>query len=86
MSTVRDFTPEGLPNLLIKDIPPRADYASLQVDRPQIYYGMLTRTLVVVNTEEKEFDYPSGDRNVYNHYQGHGGVQLSNLWRKFVYG
>jgi uncharacterized membrane protein (UPF0182 family) len=40
----------------------------------------------VANTKEKEFDYPSGDRNVYTHYEGHGGVQLSSLWRKFIFG
>lgn len=86
MSTVRDFTPEGLPNLLIKDIPPKATHPSLEVERPQIYYGTLTDTPVVANTKEKEFDYPSGETNVYNRYQGEGGVELSNLWRKFVFG
>jgi uncharacterized membrane protein (UPF0182 family) len=86
MSTVSEFTEEGLPNLLIKDIPPKSVHPSLQVDRPQIYYGMLTRTPALVNTKEAEFDYPSGDENAYTRYDGHGGVQLSSLWRKFIYG
>ena len=85
MSTVSDFTSEGLPRLLIKDIPPRATYTELEIDRPQIYYGELTRTPAVVNTEEEEFDYPSGDQNVYIRYPGDGGVPLT-LWRKFVFG
>jgi len=40
----------------------------------------------VVNTDEEEFDYPSGEKNIYIHYPGKGGVQLSNIWRKFLYG
>ena len=86
MATVSDFTPEGLPNLLVKDLPPIAKYPELQVTRPEIYYGELTQGPVVVNSQEEEFDYPSGEDNVYIHYPGKGGVQLSNLWRKFVYG
>ena len=86
MSTVSDFTPEGLPNLLIRDIPPKAKHPSLEVTRPEIYYGELTRSPAAVNTEEKEFDYPKGDDNVYARYDGRGGVRLSNLFRKFIYG
>ena len=86
LSTVSDFTPEGLPNLLVKDIPPRSDAEELRVERPQIYYGELTDSTVIVNTREEEFDYPSGDQNVYIRYPGTGGVQLSNFWRKFVFG
>lgn len=86
MAPVSAFTADGLPNLLIKDIPPRTDYARLQIDRPQIYYGELTHSHVFVNTTEPEFDYPSGDENVYLHYPGSGDVRLTNLWRKFVFG
>ena len=41
---------------------------------------------MVVNSREQEFDYPSGEDNVYNHYDGRGGVAVSSLWRKFIYG
>jgi uncharacterized protein len=86
LATVRDFTPDGLPNLLIKDIPPRTDTPELRVDRPQIYYGELTDDPAIVNSREPEFDYPSGDKNVTTFYTGSGGVRLENLWRKFVLG
>lgn len=86
LSTVSDFTPEGLPNMLVRDIPPRAGYPELAVSRPQIYYGESTDGPVAVNTEEKEFDHPSGENNVYTRYDGRGGVQLSNLWRKILFG
>ena len=86
MSTVSDFTPDGLPNMLIKDIPPVSKYPDLVVKRPQIYYGELENPHVIVNTTEQEFDYPSGEDNVYNRYSGKGGVQISNIWRKFLFG
>jgi uncharacterized membrane protein (UPF0182 family) len=86
MSTVSDFTPDGLPDMLIKDIPPVSKYPDLAVKRPQIYYGELPNPHVIVNTTEQEFDYPSGEDNVYNRYSGKGGVQLSNIWRKFLFG
>jgi uncharacterized membrane protein (UPF0182 family) len=86
MATVSDFTPEGLPNLLVKDIPPVAEHPSLEVTRPEIYYGELTFDPVVVNSEEREFDHPRGENNVYVRYQGNGGVEMRNLWRKFVFG
>ncbi len=86
LNRVNEFTREGLPNLLVKDIPPVSRFSELEVNRPEVYYGELTDDFVVVNTNEKEFDYPSGENNIYAQYQGDGGVQLSNLWRKFLYG
>ena len=50
MAPVSDFTADGLPNLLIKDLPPRTTDAKLQVTFPQIYYGELTDSHVFVNT------------------------------------
>ena len=86
MAPVNEFTLGGLPNLLVKDLPPQSTSADLKVTRPEIYYGELTDDYAVVNTREEEFDYPRGDHNVYVRYAGKGGVQLSNSWRRFVYG
>ncbi|HKJ43885.1 MAG TPA: UPF0182 family protein [Sunxiuqinia sp.] len=86
LNRVNEFTSEGLPNLLVKDIPPVSKYSELDVTRPEIYYGEMTDDFVVVNTDEQEFDYPNGENNVYTRYQGKGGVPLTNLWRKFLYG
>jgi uncharacterized membrane protein (UPF0182 family) len=86
LTNVNEFTPQGLPNLLIKNIPPESTKESLKVERPEIYYGELTDSHVIVNTEEKEFDYPQGEENVYVRYQGSGGVEISNIFRKFIFG
>jgi hypothetical protein len=86
LTNVSEFTPEGLPNLLVKDIPPVVEDTTLSLARPEIYYGELTNTHVVVNSATEEFDYPSGDTNRYVQYEGPGGVQISNVWRKFLFG
>jgi uncharacterized membrane protein (UPF0182 family) len=86
LTRVNEFTPEGLPHLLIKDIPPQSTYPELDVTQPQIYYGELTDSHVIVNTKEMEFDYPQAEENMYINYPGKGGVKLTTLWRKFLYG
>ncbi|MCF8085983.1 MAG: UPF0182 family protein [Desulfohalobiaceae bacterium] len=86
MNNVSEFTEQGQPEFLIKDIPPQSTHPALNVERPEIYYGENTDTHVVVNSEEKEFDYPKGEENVNVRYQGDGGVGMGSLWRKFLYG
>jgi uncharacterized protein len=86
MAKVNEFTPQGLPNLLIRNIPPVSSYPELEVEQPRIYFGERTNHYVVVNTTQQEFDFPSAEGNQHTHYQGNGGVQLSNIWRRFIYG
>lgn len=84
LSPVNEQTPEGLPNLIVKDIPPETK-TNLKIDRPEIYYGEETNEYVIVNTTEKEFDYPKGDKNVYVRYKGKGGVQISSFLRRLAF-
>jgi uncharacterized membrane protein (UPF0182 family) len=46
-----EVTPEGLPVLFVKDLPP-ASSVSIKVTRPQIYYGELSDEYVFVNTRQ----------------------------------
>jgi uncharacterized membrane protein (UPF0182 family) len=85
MNNVSEFTPSGLPDLLISNIPPVSKSPGLEVVEPRIYFGEDADEYVVANSSEEEFDYPSGDNNMYNHYDGTGGVQLTNYWRQFLY-
>lgn len=84
MSPVNEFTGEGLPAYLLKDIPP-VTTTDLQVTRPEIYYGELTDNYVIVNTKTQEFDYPSGDDNVFSTYEGGSGVGLDSFMRKIMF-
>ena len=84
LGPVNQISKEGLPEFLVKDIPPVAT-TSIQVKRPQIYYGEKTDSYCFVKTLEKEFDYPSGDENVYTEYTGSGGIPVQGFWRKLLF-
>ena len=83
-SPVNEVTDEGLPQLLIKDLPPSFT-TDLRIDRPEIYYGEKTDEYVLVKTKTKEFDYPKGDKNVYTIYQGRGGVPIKSFLRRVLF-
>ncbi|MFH1574227.1 MAG: UPF0182 family protein, partial [Acidobacteriota bacterium] len=85
LGPVNRVTPEGLPVLLVQDIPPRAVEPTFEVTRPEIYFGELTRGYVVARTDAKEFDYPSGEENVYSTYEGTGGVPIGSFFRKLLF-
>ena len=82
LSPVNEVTAEGLPVLLVKDIPPVGDF---NIERPEIYFGEKTDDYVIVKTNTQEFDYPMGDENVYGHYEGTGGVSISSFVRRVAY-
>lgn len=84
MSPVNEVSDEGLPQFLIKDIPPKG-IADLPIERPEIYFGETDNPYVVVNTKTKEFDYPEGDKNVYTTYQENSGIKLNSLFRKVLF-
>jgi uncharacterized membrane protein (UPF0182 family) len=85
LSPVNEVVEEGLPNLWVRDIPPRSRYPELAVTRPEIYYGELTDDYVIVKTQEQELDYPAGDQNVYTTYDGKGGVILDSFLKRLAY-
>ena len=84
MSPVTEFVGEGLPALFVKDIPPRSD-VGLEIDEPRIYYGERTSDYVLVNGAAAEFDYPKGDQNVTNTYDGRGGVLFGSIFRRMLF-
>lgn len=84
MSPVNKITPNGMPELIVKDIPPVAT-VPLNLKQMAIYYGEETNQYVLVNTKAKEFDYPKGNENVYSSYKGKGGIRISSLFRRLVY-
>ena len=84
MSEVNRTTDDGLPVLLIQDAPPEIKIPDIKIERPEIYYGEATHDPVFVNTDQREFDYPSGDQNITSSYQGVGGFPISSLWLRLL--
>jgi uncharacterized protein len=88
MSPVNRVAPGGLPEYLVKDIGMKASQAvpnNIPIGQPRIYYGENTNTYIMTNTQVKELDYPSGNENVYNIYDGRGGISINSLWRKLLF-
>jgi uncharacterized protein len=84
MNPVNGFTPEGLPTLILSNMPVQSTVRGLTVTRPEVYFGELTNTDVYVKTRQKEFNYPQGQTNSLNSYEGNGGIVLGGFLRRIV--
>lgn len=82
MNTANGFTPEGLPQFLVSNMPVEVSGTDVKVTRPEIYYGKLTNGHVYVRTNQKEFDYPQGDSNAITTYEGTGGIKIGGTLRR----
>lgn len=82
MTPVSEVVGEGLPSLILRNIPPVGELA---VKRPEIYFGEKTAGFVIVGTREREFDYPSEEGNVFATYAGRDGVALGSLWGRLLF-
>jgi uncharacterized membrane protein (UPF0182 family) len=84
MNPVNGFTPEGLPTLILSNMPVQSTVRSLTVTRPEIYFGEMTNTNVYVKTQQKEFNYPQGQTNNLTSYEGNGGILLGGFLRRMI--
>ncbi len=84
MNPVNGFTAEGLPNLLLSNMPVQSSVTGLNVSRPELYFGELTNTDVYVKTHQQEFDYPQGQSNNLTSYQGTGGLSIGGELRRIL--
>jgi uncharacterized membrane protein (UPF0182 family) len=84
MNPVNGFTAEGLPTLILSNMPVQSTVRSLSVTRPEIYFGELTDTDVYVKTRQKEFNYPQGESNNLTSYEGNGGIVLGGFLRRMI--
>jgi uncharacterized membrane protein (UPF0182 family) len=82
---VSRITPEGLPEFVVKDIPPQSSGGFAKITRPEIYFGEVSNEYVLVKTRQQELSYPSGDQNVYTTYAGTGGIPIGAWLRKLVF-
>ncbi|MEH2182887.1 UPF0182 family protein [Nostoc sp.] len=94
VSPVNTVGPGGLPKYFVKDISGNSSALttsneavrqSIPIGQPRIYYGEITDTYVMTGTRVRELDYPSGSDNVYNYYEGLGGVEIGSTWRRWLY-
>jgi uncharacterized membrane protein (UPF0182 family) len=84
MNPVNEISREGQPQFFIQDLPPRST-VPLEVTQPEIYFGELTNDAVYVSSGREEFNYPSGDENVYTNYDGTGGILLDSFLKRAAF-
>ncbi|HWI54048.1 MAG TPA: UPF0182 family protein, partial [Desulfobacteria bacterium] len=87
-TVANEIDESGYAKLIIKDIPPVSQVKGVQIKEPRIYFGELTNDTqygyVIGNTAAKEFDYPQGDDNAENLYEGKTGLSLTGLNKLFL--
>lgn len=83
MSPVNEANAQGLPNFIIKDVPPRS--TEISVTTPGIYFGEDERDYTVVDTTLKEFDYPQGDSNAQTAFAGKSGVPIDSFFGRLLF-
>ena len=84
MNPVNGFTAEGLPTLLLSNMPVQSTTPSITVTRPEIYFGEMTNTDVYVKTGQQEFNYPEGQTNNLTSYSGTGGIVVGGFLRRIL--
>ena len=82
VSPVNEVANEGLPDFLVKNIPPAGD---VNITQPRIYFSTNMSGWVIVNSKQRELDYPSGDQNNFNTYDGKDGVGVGSLLRRATF-
>ena len=98
LSPVNQVAPGGLPYYYIKDIGIENSgnqgslsisnpeiRASIPVANPRIYFGEIANTYVMTGTKTQEFDYPSGNENEFNVYDGQGGIPIGSPFRRLLF-
>ena len=84
MNSVNAFTTEGLPTLMLSNMPVQSTVPGLNVTHPEVYFGELTNTDVYVKTRQQEFNYPQGQTNSFTSYEGRGGIVLGGFLRRIL--
>ncbi len=83
MSPVSVISQEGLPDLVVQDVPPNG---RIPINRPEIYFGERTDHYVITTTSTPEFDYPSGDQGVFVSRSDHAtGINIGSLPQRLLY-
>ncbi|WRH69066.1 MAG: UPF0182 family protein [Planktothrix sp. GU0601_MAG3] len=98
LSPVNRVAEGGLPEFFVKNIgaDPRLDPDTtlevsprikniIPIGKPRLYYGLLTNTQIMTSTKVQELDFPLGNENVYNIYDGEGGIVIGTGWKRFLF-
>ena len=89
MAPAASVTPEGEPQYVSWDIPPKVRFPELAVKEQRVYYGEGSATMAFSNVHGmKELDYPTDqDRaEIVLPESEKTGVRIDSLWKRIVFG
>jgi uncharacterized membrane protein (UPF0182 family) len=94
-SLANESTTAGAPSFLVRDVPGTvtAGAESFDTDQPRIYYGegFQANEYSIVNSDQEELDYPleegetEGTSAARNSYDGEGGIEVGNIFKRLAF-
>ncbi len=93
MVPVNEVTSEGLPRLLVRDLPPVSDPSAPTVTEPRIYFGERPSGYIIVGARQPEFDYPANgtaasggaDQGTQTSWAGTTGIRLDSTFSRLLF-
>jgi hypothetical protein len=93
MVPVSEVDPQGLPRLIIRDMPPKSAIGVPAVTQPRIYFGERPSDWVVTGARQDEFDYPLGTgdgtdgsgNQVQTRWTGTTGIKLDSILSRLLF-
>ncbi len=92
MVPVNEVDSQGLPELIIRDLPPVSSAGAPPVSQPRIYFGERPNDWVVVGARQSEFDYPVGtsdtsapNQQVETRWTATTGIKLDSLFTRLLF-
>ncbi len=92
MVPVNEVDAQGLPRLIIRDLPPVASAGAPAVNQPRIYFGERPNDWVIVGARQPEFDYPLGnvpagsaEQQTVTNWTGTTGIKLDSVLTRLLF-
>src|SRR5664280_817307 len=92
MVPVNEVDSQGLPQLIIKDLPVTVSAGAPPVSEPRIYLGKRPSDWVIVGARQAEFDYPVGTSStgaptsqVETRWTGTSGIKLGSILTRLLF-
>jgi len=92
MVPVNEVDSQGLPKLIIRDLPPVASAGAPPVTEPRIYFGERPNDWVMVGARQPEFDFPIGTGDqasagevTQTRWQGTTGIKLDSILTRLLF-
>jgi hypothetical protein len=93
MVPVNEVDPQGLPEFLVRDMPPVSAPGAPTVTQARVYFGERANDWVVVGARQPEFDYPVGGSNTTGteanqqtfNWTGTTGIRLDSILSRLLF-